>query len=56
MSKYLVVLYLDIVEEGRDDLVHVLGVPDIFSQVLVHNFPYHTSQTLENTENHMIDL
>ena len=56
MSKYLVVLYLDIVEERGDDLVHVLGVPDIFSQVLVHNFPYHTSQTLENTENHMIDL
>ena len=46
LSTNLIVGYLNVVEEGGDDFIHVLLVPNILGQLLIHCFPHHSSDTL----------
>ena len=38
---------LQVEEQRGDDLVHVLRVPDIGLQLIVHSLPHHTLQALD---------
>ena len=46
-NAYLVVPYLDVVQERRDDLVHVGLAPDVLCQVLIDSLPHHAPDALQ---------
>lgn len=38
---------LQVEKQRGDDLVHVLRVPDVGLQLIIHSFPHHTLQPLD---------